>query len=248
MRTQLATIISLSLLAGSSLAEEQITLSDEADRINYTIGHQIGADFKKQQVELDRQSLKLGLDDGHDGKPPLLDAKEMNQRLVDLKRNITQDMEAEAMERMQKKQAQTKHKRQEGEEFLTANKLKEGVQTTASGLQYKIITPGTGPMPKSTDQVKILYTARRLNGQKFDGSFKKGGPSTYRVNGVIPGFSEALKMMQPGAKWEIYLAPELAYGRKGPLAHETIIIEIELLEILEEPVVEQEGKAAPTEE
>lgn len=246
MRTQLATVTLISLIASNGLSQEQISLSDEADRINYTIGHQIGSDFKKQQVDLDSQSLELGVDDGHGGGKPRLDAKEMKQRLADLKRNITKDMEADAVARMQKKQAQAKNKRREGREFLAANQIKEGVNTTPTGLQYKVVNSGAGPAPKASDQVKIDYRARRLNGQAFDGSFKKGGPTVFRVNDVIPGFAEALKMMQPGAKWELYLQPELAYGRQGPLADETIIIEVELLEILE-PETEQAEKVSTAE-
>jgi len=243
MRAQFAILILSTLMVGAGLSQETATLSDEADRINYTIGHQIGTDFKNQQVQLDRQAVEQGLDDGYDGNQPQFDAKNMQQRLGDLKRNITKDMEAEAVARMQKKQAQIKSKRREGQQFLKANQVKEGVTTTASGLQYKVITTGNGAMPTVGDQVKIDYRARRLNGQELDGSFKKGGPSVLPVSGLIPGFKEALQLMQPGAKWEVYLPSELAYGRQGPLAHETIIVEVELLEILA-PNTEQADKVS----
>lgn len=232
MHIQLTTALIISLVSSHALAEEQLTLADEADRINYAIGHQIGSDFKKQQVDLDRQALHQGIQDGYINIQPKLEKGEMNHLLVNLKRDITSDMESEATERMQKKLAQMKHKRQLGHEFLEANKTKAGVTTTPNGLQYKVISTGKGRMPDINDQVRIHYRARRLSGQEFNSSYKKGGPSLFRVNGVIPGFTEALQLMQPGAKWEIYLSPELAYGRQGPLAHETIIIEVELLEII----------------
>ncbi|MCM8857154.1 MAG: FKBP-type peptidyl-prolyl cis-trans isomerase [Candidatus Thiodiazotropha sp.] len=232
MHIQLTTALIVSLASGLALSDEQLKLTDEADRINYAIGHQIGSDFKKQQVDLDRQALQQGIQDGYISTQPKLEKREMNHLLVNLKRDITNDMESEATERMQKKLAQMKHKRQLGYEFLETNKTKAGVITTTNGLQYKVISTGSGPMPNVSDQVKIHYRARRLSGQEFNSSYKKGGASIFRVNGVIPGFTEALQLMQPGAKWEIFLSPELAYGRQGPLAHETIIIEVELLEII----------------
>ncbi|MCU7830177.1 MAG: FKBP-type peptidyl-prolyl cis-trans isomerase [Candidatus Thiodiazotropha sp. (ex Myrtea sp. 'scaly one' KF741663)] len=234
MRMQLSAITVMGLLSGAVFSDEPAKLVDESDRINYAIGHQIGVDFKKQQVQLDQRSLKQGIHDGNERKQPQLDPREMNQRLRDLKKNITQEMESKAIARMQKRQAEIKNKRQLGREFLEANKTKTGVTTTPSGLQYKIITPGSGPMPKAIDKVKIDYTSKRLNGHVFDGSFKKGGTQIYQVNKLIPGFSEALKMMQPGAKWELYLPSDQAYGRRGPLGYETVIIEVKLLEILEQ--------------
>lgn len=247
MRMQQATIIFMSLLAGNSLAEEAVKLFDEVDRINYTIGHQIGTDFKKQQIQLDQQSLKQGMSDGHERKRPLLDAREMNERLVDLKRNITKEMEAEAVARLEKKNEKMRNNRRAGQEFLEANRDKEGVKTMPSGLQYKVLTPGSGPRPQANDRVRIHYRARRLNGQEFNSSYNKGGPSVFPVKGVVPGFTEALQMMQSGAKWELYLPWNLAYGRKGPLANEAIIIEVELIEIME-PEMKQTEKAPPAEE
>ncbi len=248
MRTQLATLTLTALLTGNGLAQESATLADEADRINYTIGHQIGTDFKKQKVELDQQALQQGMRDGHERKQPLLDAREMNERLVDLKRNITKKMEAEAVARLEKKNQKMRNNRRAGQEFLEANRAKEGVKTMPSGLQYKVLTPGDGLRPQASDRVRIHYRARRLNGQEFNSSYKKGEPSVFRVNGVVPGFSEALQMMQPGAKWELYLPWNLAYGRKGPLGNEAIIIEAELLEILGPEMEQMTEKATPTAE
>jgi FKBP-type peptidyl-prolyl cis-trans isomerase FklB len=243
MRLQHATILVLIPLSFTVSAAE-LSLADETDRINYTIGHQIGTDFKKQQVDLNETALKQGLEDVRQQKQPLLDAADMHKRLGELKHDITHDMEAESIERMHKRYAQIQQKRQAEHEFMQQNLTKAGVHSTSSGLQYKIIKPGKGPQPKPMDRVKIDYRSRRLTGQVFDGSFKTGGTSVYRVNGVIPGFSEALQMMSPGAKWEIYLPWKLAYGRKGPLANEAIIIEVELLEILG-PEAQQAPKPVP---
>lgn len=232
MHNLFSPLLVFSIVALALAGDEKPPLADETDRINYVIGHQIGTDFRKQKVYLDRQSLMNGLKDGHAGSEPSLDADLMNQLLVNLKKEITSAMEKDAIARLQKRQAEVKHKREAGEEFLQANRSKPGVVTTQSGLQYRIIKKGQGTSPKLSERVRIDYTARRLGGQIFDGSEKKGCPPVYPVNRVIRGFSEALQMMKPGAKWEIYLPPEIAYGRRGPLGHETIIIEVELLDIL----------------
>ena len=213
-------------------------LMDETDRISYAIGHQIGSDFKRQQVDLDTQAVIRGMEDGHQARSPLIDPKEMNRRLVDLKRNITGDVKAEALERMQQREADRKHKRQRGTEFLAQNAEKPGIITTESGMQYRIIASGEGVSPKLTDRVRIHYTSSRLDGQVINSSRLKGGPRVFPVNGLIAGVTEALRLMRPGDKWELYLPSNLAYGRQGPFAHEVIITEVELLEILRPETVQ----------
>ena len=227
-----ATLFIMSFVCLPAMAENGTSLNDETDRINYAIGHQIGIDFRKQQVDLDRQAVTQGLQHGHQGSRPALEVKDMNRRLVELKRNITEDTKAKAMERVQKRQTEMKHKRQRGEEFLAANAGKPGIISTDSGLQYRIITPGEGSHPKHNDRVKINYESRRISGQVIHSSKLKGGPRVFPVNSLIPGVTEALKKMQPGAKWELYIPHELAFGRQGPFAHEAIISEVELLEVL----------------
>ena len=210
---------------------EQATLSDEADRTNYSIGHQIGIDFKRQKVKLNEQALRQGLQHGQSGTAPVLSQKEMQALLVELKRNITEKMKNEAVERISSRKQIENRKRSEGEAFMRENQSRGGVKTMPSGLQYKVLKKGDGIRPKVDDYVTFHYRARKLNGKVYDSSLKKGGPVTYRANGVIPGFTEAIQMMQPGAKWELYIPPDLAYGRKSPLAHQTVIIEVELLAV-----------------
>ena len=231
MRVQISITIFFCLLTGYVSASEQNSLSDEADRINYAIGHQIGTDFKRQKVELNEQSLSLGLQHGLAEKKPLLDKAEMQEMLLDLKRNITSKMKQEAIARTNKRRMEEEKKRSAGEAFMQQNQARKGVKTMPSGLQYEVLKKGAGAKPKLQDYVTFHYRARTLEGKEYDSSFKKGGPVTYRANGVLPGFTEAIQMMQPGAKWEIYLPPEMAYGRQGPLAHQTIILEVELLSI-----------------
>jgi len=231
MRTQLTTTILFCNLASNVAAADPTALADEADRISYTIGHQIGTDFKRQQVQLDADALHRGMQDGTTATAALLERDEMADILVDLKRKISADMKETTIARVQARKKDEEEKRSKGKAFMLENQPKEGVKTLPSGLQYKVLTKGGGLKPKLDDYVTFHYRAKTLDGKEYDSSFKKGKPATYRANGVIPGFTEAIQMMQPGAKWELYVPPELAYGRQGPLAHQTVIIEVELLSI-----------------
>lgn len=216
---------------GSVLATEDGALKDQEDRINYTIGHQIGSDFKRQNIEFNEQAIRQGIHDGHNDVTPLVDKKEMTTALLELKKNITNKMKKEAIERSKTRKALEKENREKGKAFMAKNQSRQGVKTMPSGLQYKVLQKGSGAKPKLQEYVTFKYSAQTLEGIEYDSSAKKGGPVTYRANGVLPGFTEAIQMMQPGAKWEIYLPPEQAYGRQGPLAHQTIILEVELLSI-----------------
>lgn len=128
--------------------------------------------------------------------------------------------------------AETSHKA-EGEAFLAANKVKPGVVTTASGLQYKVITEGTGPQPTVTDRVTVNYAGSLMNGKEFDSSYKRDQPAVFPVNAVIPGWTEALQLMKVGSTWEIYIPSNLAYAERGapPMIgpDEVLIFKVELL-------------------
>lgn len=225
----------LCLTAGNALANESLSLHDEADRINYTIGHQIGADFRRQNVELNEQVLKQGLQHGEAGTPPVMDLSEMQEMLLDLKRNITSKMRQDAIAKAKKAREEEKRIRDMGTAYREEFKIREGVKTMPSGLAYRVIKPGFGLKPELMDFVTIEYKARTVEGFVYDSSDKKGGPVSWRADSVIPGFTEAIQMMQPGAKWEIVIPPEMAYGRQGPFAHHTIILDLELLSISKKP-------------
>jgi FKBP-type peptidyl-prolyl cis-trans isomerase FklB len=123
-----------------------------------------------------------------------------------------------------------------GQAFLSANKTKPGVKTTADGLQYKVITQGTGATPSDTDVVSVNYSGKLLDGTEFDSSYKRGEPASFPVNGVIPGWTEALKLMKEGSVYELYIPAELAYGTNGSPPSigpdETLVFKVELLKIL----------------
>jgi len=231
MHVQLSTSILFCLLTTNVVAADQTTLADKSDRINYTIGHQIGTDFKRQKVELNEQALHQGLQHGQSGTAPLLKQKEMQGLLLELKRSITEKMKKDAVKRISSRKQIENRKRSESEAFMRENQTRQGVKTMPSGLQYKVLKKGDGIKPVVSDYVTINYSARKINGREYDSSFKKGGPVTYRANGIVPGFTEGIQMMSPGARWELYIPPDLAYGRKSPLAHQAVIIEVELLAI-----------------
>lgn len=235
MRLQSSLCILFCLLTGNVLADNTISLSDEADRINYTIGHQIGTDFVRQDVELNEQALQQGLQHGRDGKPPAIDKTEMQEMLLDLKRNITNKMKQDAIAKAQQAREEEKRIRDMGDAYRMEFQARDGVKTMPSGLQYRAIKQGNGPKPELKDYVTIEYEARTVEGRVYDSSKKKGGPVTYRADSVMPGFTEAIQMMQPGAKWEIVIPPEMAYGRQGPYAHHTIVLDLELLSISKTP-------------
>ena len=130
-------------------------------------------------------------------------------------------------------------------EFLAANAKKEGVVTTTSGLQYKVIEAGTGRTPKATDTVTVNYRGTFIDGKEFDSSYARGKPATFRVDQVIPGWTEALQLMKEGAKWQLFIPYKLAYGEKGQLRHKALIFDVELLSI-GEPVSAAADSGAPT--
>ncbi|MFQ5937001.1 MAG: FKBP-type peptidyl-prolyl cis-trans isomerase, partial [Acidiferrobacterales bacterium] len=158
------------------------------------------------------------------GKPPSLSVAEMQATLA-----VYQQKQMEARLALATKNQQT------GEAFLTANKEKEGVVALANGLQYKVIEAGSGKKPKASDTVVVHYRGRLINGEEFDSSYSRGEPASFQVSGVIDGWQQALQMMSVGAKWQVFIPSDLAYGQRGAGEsigpNETLIFDIELLAI-----------------
>lgn len=226
---------------GSATADESLKLEQEADRINYSLGHQIGTDFKRQGIALDRAAVLRGIEDALAGATPLLGEQDMNARLGALKGQITDDMQSTQIQRVKERKEDSERKRLEAQTFLEANARKDGVTTLASGLQYRVITAGEGVSPRLRDDVTIHYRGRRLSGREYDSSYRKNKPVTVRVADMIPGLREAVQLMQPGTKWELFIPPDLAYGRDSPLANQAVIVELELLGVDSK----DDAKAAP---
>ena len=215
-------------LAGVCLAGEAPEITSEKDKINYSIGYQIGGDFKRQGIELDPDLVVKGIKDGLAETKPLMTQQEMRKTLVDLKKKIVEDQREQQMEKAKKNLA-------EGEAFLAGNGKKEGVVTLPSGLQYKVLAEGKGKSPVATDNVTVHYKGTLIDGTEFDSSLKRGKPATFRPDRVIAGWKEALQLMKEGAKWRLFIPAKLGYGERGAGSkippNATLIFEVELISV-----------------
>jgi len=227
MNSYLTATIMAGLLTAAALAQDKPDLKDPKQRASYSIGANIGANFKRQDVDIDTKALAAGISDAIAGKTQLTDA-EMRETL-----NAFQKQTMSKMEAKQKVDGEKNVK--EGEAFLAANGKKDGVKTLASGLQYKVIKTGTGKTPKATDTVKVHYHGTLTDGTVFDSSVERGEPATFPVNGVIPGWIEALQLMKEGDKWQLVIPPKLAYGERGAGGkigpNSVLVFDVELLSI-----------------
>jgi len=227
MKLKLIVILGILFLVSQVNAQENLVLKNQKDKISYIIGMDIGTNLKKQSIDIDSNILAKGVKDALAGTKPLLTEQEIQETMMAFQKEM-----------MAKQAEVAKKNKAEGEVFLTENKKKEGVKTLLSGLQYKVIKAGTGKKPKSTDTVTAHYRGTLINGTEFDSSYKRGQPATFPVSGgMIPGWTEALQLMEEGAKWQLFIPPNLAYGEQGagrdigPNA--TLIFEIELVSIQE---------------
>jgi FKBP-type peptidyl-prolyl cis-trans isomerase FklB len=218
------------LAAGSAGAQEKPVLKDQKEKISYIIGIEIGGNFKKQSIDIDPDILSRGIQDGLSGAKPLLSEQEAREVMTAFEKEMRSRQQAA------QKAAGEKNKK-EGEAFLAENKKKAGVKTLPSGLQYRVIKAGTGKKPAATDTVTTHYRGTLIDGTEFDSSYKRGKPATFPVNGVIPGWTEALQLMEEGAKWQLFIPSNLAYAERGAGRvigpHATLIFEVELISIQE---------------
>jgi FKBP-type peptidyl-prolyl cis-trans isomerase FklB len=226
-------------LVSQVYGEENLVLKNQKDKLSYSIGMAMGKDFKRQSVDIDPDILAKGIKDVLSGGKVLLTDQEMNETIAALRK----EMMAKQQELLKKLAEKNKF---EGEAFLAENKKKEGVITLPSGLQYKVIKAGSGKKPTLTDKVTTNYKGTLIDGTEFDSSYKRGQPATFPVNGVIPGWTEALQLMETGSKWQLFIPPNLAYGERGagrnigPNA--TLIFEMELISIVEKKEETNEDK------
>ncbi|MBA2623947.1 MAG: FKBP-type peptidyl-prolyl cis-trans isomerase [Chthoniobacterales bacterium] len=216
------------LLASPGFSQENNQLKDDKDKVSYSIGLDIGSTFKKQNMDINLDALGAGLKDALSGNKPQLTEEQVKETMTAYSKTM---MEKQTT---MNKEAATKNGA-EGEKFLAENKSKEGVKTTESGLQYKVVKEGNGPMPKSTDTVVTHYRGTLLNGKEFDSSLARNEPASFPVNRVIKGWTEALQMMKVGSKYQLFIPAALAYGERGAGQeigpNSTLIFDVELLEI-----------------
>jgi FKBP-type peptidyl-prolyl cis-trans isomerase len=220
-------LVVLCLVTGANAAEAPAYKTDN-DKQSYAIGVDLARNLKRQGITADTSALLEGLRDELSGTKLLMSEEELRMTLnafqVNLKKSRARALRAVA-----------ELNKEAGEAFLAANQAKQGVVTLPSGLQYKIIQEGSGKRPTANDTVEVNYRGTLINGAEFENSYRREQPPTLKVTGVIPGLTEALKLMPAGSKWELFIPPELAYGERGsgrrigPNA--TLIFELELLAI-----------------
>lgn len=223
MKTRFIYLIMTVAVFSTAASCKQADLNSDKGKYSYAIGFNIGSSMKKDNVDLDMDSFTAAIEDALNGKESKLSAEQTQAAMQNLMA-ILQKKRMEASENNRKK----------GDEFLAANKIKEGVKTTASGLQYRVIKEGAGAKPKSTDVVKVHYSGRLLDGKEFDSSYKRNEPAQFKLDGVIKGWTEGVQLMTVGSKYEFVIPADLAYGpmgNQGIPGNSVLIFEVELLSI-----------------
>lgn len=212
---------------GADKKAEEPKLESLESKVSYMFGTNMASQFKQEGFELDAAAIALAINDVQSGKESRISQEEMQQVMQDFQTKAQAKQEAEF-------KAVADGNLKESEAFLAENAKKEGVQTTESGLQYKVVTKGEGTKPTTADTVTVHYKGTLIDGTEFDSSYTRGEPVSFPVTGVISGWTEALQLMSPGAKYELYIPSELAYGPggTGPIGpNQALIFEVELLSI-----------------
>jgi FKBP-type peptidyl-prolyl cis-trans isomerase FklB len=202
-------------------------LSDDKARVSYAIGLNIGHNFKQQNLDVDSDLVGRAIRDVMAGNPELMTEAEVKATLT----AFQNEFRAKQQARMAQLAITNKA---DGEAFLATNKNQPGVITLADGLQYLVLTNGSGATPAATDKVTVNYRGTLLDGTEFDSSYKRGEPASFPVGGVIPGWTEALQKMSVGSKWKLFIPAGLAYGEKGQRGippNSLLIFEVELISI-----------------
>ena len=241
---RISPLIGVALLAvpyGILSAADALNLSDETARINYSLGYQIGGDFKRQGVEMNAPAIIKGIEDAVADAEPLMSTEDMRTTLMELKRKIVAEQKAKAAE-------QERTMIEAGKKFMEENAKQSGVVTTASGLQYQIVEAGKGKTPSPTDQVSVNYRGTLVDGKEFDSSYSRGEPTSFQLNEVVEGWTEGLQLIKEGGKIKLFVPPTLAYGERGPMANQTLIFDVELLSVGAAPAPEETPEAAAPKE
>ena len=249
----LAAAVALGLaLAGCNKQESQqaaeVSLDTQEKKVSYIIAEDMAKRLESQDVKLDPQVVLMALNDVAEARESRLSDEDKQQVIA----VFQEKMQAKQQEMLAKQEKEFKEKAEknltEGKAFLEENAKKDGVVTTESGLQYKVITEGSGDTPSADSVVEVDYKGTLIDGTEFDSSYANGQPVQFPVNGVIKGWTEALQLMKEGAKWELYIPSDLAYGPGGAGGligpNATLIFEVEL----HKANVKADEDAAPAEE
>jgi FKBP-type peptidyl-prolyl cis-trans isomerase FklB len=222
------TILTLSIALLTATNANAVELKTTTQKASYALGSDIAKNFVQQGVEIDSKALLAGMEDIINNNKLQLSAKEMQQAVLDVKKQILAKIEKENAIKGEKNL-------KKGTAFLTKNKTKKGVKTLDSGLQFIVKKEGKGNFATEDDHLTAHYRGTLIDGTEFDSSYTRGTPIEFQMSNVIKGWGEALKKMQPGAKWQIFVPSHLAYGKKGAGKligpNETLIFDIELLTV-----------------
>jgi FKBP-type peptidyl-prolyl cis-trans isomerase FklB len=206
-------------MAAAEVPEVDLTLSHQ--KLSYAAGYQIGDMFQNQKLSIHSQALLKGIEDARQNIRPPMAKGEMKRILRDPKKFLLEDAAAQEVKG-----------EVDGKTFLEANRKKAGVVVLESGLQYRVLQPGSGKSPVAGDRVKLRYRGTTLEGNAFTPAEKFDTPEVVNLQNLVPGIVEGVQLMKEGARWEFYLPSRLAYARSGPLAGKALIFDIELLEVL----------------
>ncbi len=232
MKYLLVVLLMFFTIACSQNTAQNVDLKTFEDSVSYAIGADISRNFATQKMDINKDAFVNGFmdvaADSSSGVEIKITKEEAEKILNKYQQVMTAKHEAEA-------NAAILENLEKGDEFLAANKSKEGVKVTDTGLQYKVITLGDGAKPKVSDKVKVHYKGTLIDGTKFDSSYDRGTPTEFPLSNVIKGWTEGLQLMPVGSKYEFYIPAVLAYGQNGPPSigpNQTLIFEVELLEII----------------
>jgi FKBP-type peptidyl-prolyl cis-trans isomerase len=235
-------------------AKKEITAADlktEDEKVSYSIGFSMGSNFKKDEINVDLDLFQRGVEDGVAGDKQVLSEEEIRTTMTAFQKKMRAKRQVEYRKQMEERKKQGELNKEKGKDFLEANKSEEGIVTTESGLQYKILEKGTGGSPKPTDTVKSHYKGTTIDGKEFDSSYGRGEPATFALNRVIKGWTEGLQLMKEGGKWQFFVPAELAYGERGAGENigpnEVLVFEVELIEIVKPETEESKAEEAKEE-
>lgn len=226
-----ATVAAVSLgivsLSYASIFSSGPTLKTDTDKVSYSIGYDIGSNFKSQNINIESDQFAAGFNDGLNGKTPAMTQDDMQATLMAFQKQMMQQA-------MQKQQQLAQTNLAASQAYLQKISTQTGVTQLAPGLYYQVVTAGTGKVPKASDVVTVNYEGTLPDGTVFDSSYKRGQPATFQVNQVIPGWTKVLQKMPAGSTWMVYIAPDLAYGTYAPPQigpNQALTFKIELISI-----------------
>jgi len=229
LRHSLTAVAIAAALGVASTAVASTKLDTDKDKVSYMVGMDVGRSLEQIKDELDLKVFMAAIEAVLQGKPTAM----TEEQALEVRQSFMQKLQARQAAEQQEAAARNLA---EGQAFLADNQKKKGVKTTASGLQYQVITEGKGAKPSLTDTVRVHYVGTLLDGTKFDSSIDRGQPAQFALGGVIPGWTEALQLMPEGSKYTLWIPADLAYGDRGtpgPIGpNSTLKFEVELLEIV----------------